>query len=180
MCSEVKLRVEGVEDGVAKGSCLGSAHLSAPHRLCQLRRMAELFWVSGYPSVKWGQDRWPRTWHTVSALTGGDYYYCCGDPLCLFRLRSVQVSREPRWVIWRLGHSWAGVRATPPSSPDCVPPLDGPRAPWSGAVPPMVRWAVSPLGGAVHPLLLGQSPSSPLCPPPGLVHSASMLAVVLI
>lgn len=81
MCSEVKLRVEGVEDGVAKGSPLG-AHLSAPHWLCQLRRVAELFWVSGCPSVKWGQDRWPRTWHTVSALTEGDYYYCCACFTC--------------------------------------------------------------------------------------------------
>lgn len=70
MCSGAKLRVEWGQNGAAEAGRPGP-HLPARPRLCHLGQVPELLWASISPSVKWGQDRRPRTWHTVTVHAGG-------------------------------------------------------------------------------------------------------------
>ena len=59
-----------MEDGAAEGGRPGP-HLPAPPWLCHLGQVAERLWASVSPSVKWGQDGRPRTWHAVTVRAGG-------------------------------------------------------------------------------------------------------------
>lgn len=154
-----------MEDGAAEGRRPDS-HLPAPHWLCCLGgagSIAEPLWASVSPSVKWGQDRWPRAWHTVSTHVGRGCDCCVVLPAI-----TAGLSWEPRQV--DLG---AGGITVAPHSPltvwmDLGLPGVGPCPSWLDELCPL--WV-----GPYAPPLLERSPSSHFCPTPGPVHSLTSL-----